>query len=369
MFKEYALKDIIDGKPRQGIMAPSRDYADGDLRYIRITDIDNHGRLIPDNYRSVDSATKDMTRFLLHENDIVFSRTGSNIHKTYFYEKEDGDLIYGSFLIRCTIDEKKVNPRYIKYYCLSDLFKTTMERYSTGAGGNTRRNISISQIKYLTIKIPSKPEQDRLIGILDSLNEKICLNEKITKELQKEAEYLFSELQHSGLKQDEDYLGNLVELATGRSEYSEKGKYPVYGSGGILGKNEIPVCTNEALIIPRKGSLNKLKYVSQPFSVAETVYYTKAVKKGYIIKYLWHYLKDYDFTKLDSGVGIPSINKKQINSIKIKIFDDNVLKDFEQKVAPIYDLMENYKMENEKLEYQIKNIINNFLDGKIRITA
>ena len=81
------------------------------------------GRLIE---RAVDgliiassSITTDTIEQLLKPNDIVFARTGGSTGRNYFYDGTDGEFVYAGFLIKFSIDSTKVNPRFIKYYCLS----------------------------------------------------------------------------------------------------------------------------------------------------------------------------------------------------------------------------------------------------------
>ena len=58
-------------------------------------------------------------QYLLKPNDIVFARTGGSTGRYYFYDGTDGEFVYAGFLIKFSIDSTKVNPRFIKYYCLS----------------------------------------------------------------------------------------------------------------------------------------------------------------------------------------------------------------------------------------------------------
>ena len=43
------------------------------------------------------------------------------------------------------------------------------------------------------------------------------------------------------------------------------GKYPIYGSGGIIGYGNDYICDKNTIIIGRKGNINKPLYVEEPF--------------------------------------------------------------------------------------------------------
>ena len=57
-------------------------------------------------------------------------------------------------------------------------------------------------------------------------------------------------------------LGDVLKICNG-SDYKKfgAGSVPVYGSGGIMTYIDTPIYDRESVLIPRKGSLNKLYYV------------------------------------------------------------------------------------------------------------
>lgn len=114
-WKEYKLGDLIVGnKGCYGIAAPAVDYDRNKYTYLRITDINDDGTINKSNLKSVDDKNAD--NYILYPNDIVFARTGASVGRSYFYEEKDGVLVYAGFLIKFSIDSKKVNPKILKYY-------------------------------------------------------------------------------------------------------------------------------------------------------------------------------------------------------------------------------------------------------------
>ena len=73
--------------------------------------------------------------------------------------------------------------------------------------------------------------------------------------------------------------GHLSDLITVRYGKDHKkltdGAYPVYGSGGIMRYAERPLYERESVLIPRKGSVDKLYYVDTPFWNVDTIFYTE----------------------------------------------------------------------------------------------
>lgn len=126
--------------------------------------------------------------YLLKENDIVFARTGNSTGRTYFYDGRDGELIYAGFLIKFSLDNKKVNPRILKYYTHSQPYYDWVRSFDTGG---TRGNINAKVFGAMPITLPPRYQQDRIVEILKSFDDKIELNRRINANLEAQAQALF----------------------------------------------------------------------------------------------------------------------------------------------------------------------------------
>lgn len=176
---KVTLSEISVGKGQYGIGASAVEYADDLYTYLRITDINDDGTLNYADLKSVDD--KKASQYILQPNDIVFARTGNSTGRNYFYDGSDGVLVYAGFLIKFSLNPSKVNPRYVKYYCLSDEYKGWVQGHSTGS---TRGNINAQTYASMEINLPPREQQDKLVSILDSIEEKRKVNERINRNLQ-----------------------------------------------------------------------------------------------------------------------------------------------------------------------------------------
>lgn len=176
----------IDGRGSYGIGASAVDRSEDLYTYLRITDIRDDGTLNTEDLKSVDD--EKAAQYLLKPNDIVFARTGASTGRNYFYDGTDGELVYAGFLIKFSIDPEKVNPKYVKYYCLSDAYRGWIHSFNTGS---TRGNINARTLGEMPIPIPPRSQQDGIVAILSSLDEKIRKNTEINKNLEQQALTLF----------------------------------------------------------------------------------------------------------------------------------------------------------------------------------
>ena len=176
----------VDGKGSYGIGASAVPFSKDLYTYLRITDIKDDGTLNLQDLKSVDD--EKASEYLLKPNDIVFARTGASTGRNYFYDGTDGEFVYAGFLIKFSIDEKKVNPKYIKYFCQSKQYKDWINSFNTGS---TRGNINAQTLGKMPIPLIERTAQDALVSILSSIDEKIKKNNEINNNLEQQAMALF----------------------------------------------------------------------------------------------------------------------------------------------------------------------------------
>ena len=176
----------VDGKGSYGIGASAVPFSKDLYTYLRITDIKDDGTLNLQDLKSVDD--EKASEYLLKPNDIVFARTGASTGRNYFYDGMDGEFVYAGFLIKFSIDEKKVNPKYIKYFCQSKQYKDWINSFNTGS---TRGNINAQTLGKMPIPLIERTAQDALVSILSSIDEKIKKNNEINNNLQEQARALY----------------------------------------------------------------------------------------------------------------------------------------------------------------------------------
>ena len=197
-WKEYKLGELtIDGKGSYGIAAPAVDYDSNKYTYLRITDINDDGTLNKNGLKSVDD--KNAHKYLLQQNDIVFARTGASVGRSYFYDERDGELVYAGFLIKYSIDPTKVNPKILKFYTHSQAYYDWIQTVDNGA---TRGNINAQTYASMPIILPERHEQDRIVSILSSLDDKIDLLHRENATLEQMAETLFRQWFVEDAKED-----------------------------------------------------------------------------------------------------------------------------------------------------------------------
>ncbi len=115
---------------------------------------------------------------------------------------------------------------------------------------------------------------------------------------------------------------DVLEIKNGRNQRAVEdpnGKYPIYGSGGIMGYANDYICRANTVIIGRKGNINKPIYVEEPFWNVDTAFGLEAKKDVLLPKYLYYFCLRYDFERLNKAVTIPSLTKADLLKIELEL--------------------------------------------------
>lgn len=115
-------------------------------------------------------------------------------------------------------------------------------------------------------------------------------------------------------------LQNVLTIKNGRDYKNLKcGDIPVYGSGGIMTHVDSYVYDKPSVLIPRKGSIDKLYYVNVPFWNVDTIFYTEINTKIVLPRYVFHCLLKEHLEKLNTAGGVPSLTQKVLNNVTIPV--------------------------------------------------
>ena len=399
------------GKGNYGIAASAVDYSDELYTYLRITDIKDDGTIDFGGLKSVND--EKAANYLLQPNDIVFARTGASTGRNYFYDGSDGQFVYAGFLIKFSIDPDKVNPKYVKYYCLSQEYKGWIASYNTGS---TRGNINAKTLAQMPLVLPERMQQDKMVDILSSIERKIKENEKINKNLEQQAQALFKswfvdfEPFNGTMPSDWEFV-HLEKIADFQNGYAFKSKellnepspdcYQVFKQGhiargggfipdgtkswypkslaaklekyvlkkgdilmamtdmkdnvAILGNTAVMPLDNEYIVNQRVGHLraNGYKGVTYPFI--------------YLLTNSTDFLVDLR-SRANSGVQV-NLSSSEIKASQTVLPSEEVNNAFSEITLPMFEIIINNQLENQRLAQLRDTLLPKLMSGEIDVSA
>src|SRR3989338_2808118 len=116
-------------------------------------------------------------------------------------------------------------------------------------------------------------------------------------------------------------IGDYIELIYGDGlpeRDREGGKYPVYGSNGIVGYHDRALVKGPGIIIGRKGTVGQITLSKGDFWPIDTTYYVKLKEDGDI--FFWFYLlQTLGLSQMNSHSAVPGLNRDNVYSILKKI--------------------------------------------------
>ena len=240
---------------------------------------------------------------------------------------------------------EKILSDYLMYVINSFYFE---EKKMKNVTGTTIRHLDVTGISKIKIPIPSLETQEKIAKTLDKFTNYVTELQSELQSRNKQYEYyrdkLLSEEHLNKLinKYDlykyelkETTLGEVIKLKNGRDwKTLNEGDIPVYGSGGSMniGVNKFSY-DKETVLIPRKGSIDNIFYLNEPFWNVDTIYYTEVNTKLLNVKYFYYFMKNIDLISLSINPTRPSLTQEIINNIKITLPPIEI----QAKIAEILD--------------------------------
>ncbi|MCD8086124.1 MAG: restriction endonuclease subunit S [Clostridiales bacterium] len=152
-------------------------------------------------------------------------------------------------------------------------------------------------------------------------------------------------------------FADVLEIRNGKNQRkveNPQGKYPIYGSGGVMGYADDFICDAETVVIGRKGSINNPIFVNEPFWNVDTAFGLVANGQILLPKYLYYFCVNYNFEELNTTVTIPSLTKANLLQISIDVPELTQQKAVVEKLDKIEHLVSLRKQQLAKLDELVK---------------
>ena len=303
---------------------------------------------------------------IVEEGDVLLNITGDSVARACMVDKKYLPARVNQHVCIVRADPQKAVPSYLLHFL--QLNKEYLLQLASG--GATRNALTKEMINNLELELPSIEEQQKLVAILDDIQARMDCNNAINENLQQQAQAIYCDMFITNASPSWQ-IGHLSDLITVRYGKDHKkladGVYPVYGSGGIMRYVEKPLYDKESVLIPRKGTLNNVKYVNEPFWSVDTMFFTE-MKLPNVAKYVFHFVKSKDLASLNAGSAVPSMTTDILKAMELSIPDADTLYKFESIVAPMYRTMKQNTQESNKLAELRDSLLPRLMSGEIDVS-
>lgn len=185
-------------------------------RYIRITDIDENGELLPGLGMT---AANVEPQYFLCDGDLLFARSGNTVGKSYLHESGQVPYpcFYAGYMIRFRFSEK-VLPKYVFAFTQTPYYHEWVSAIQRSAG---QPNINAQEYRSLEIPLPSLPEQRKIVAELDAAYAaKRAADEKATKLLASIDDMVLKELGIAKLPKPDTSLSSRIFTVPAREVHN-----------------------------------------------------------------------------------------------------------------------------------------------------
>lgn len=362
---------------------------------INTSDVEN-GVMGSGTLTSVDELKGQFKKTIVKD-DILFSEIRPANRRFAKVTTEDTkDYVVSTKLMVLRKYNEDVDLEYF-YYCLTNQpFLDILQRRAENRIGSFPQ-ITFDLLSEYAFPIPPISEQKRISSVISTLDKKIAINRAINQNLEAMTKQLYDywfvqfdfpneegkPYKSSGgemvwnekLKRkipkgwDNCTLEYFLTIKNGRDhKHLAEGVYPVYGSGGEMRRVNENLYRGESVLMPRKGTLNNIMYVDEAFWTVDTMFYSE-MKVPYCAKYIFFAIKDIDFTRWDSGTGVPSMTASTLYNLPMIKPHKDLLKRFDKTITPIFYKMKQIRVECEELTKQRDELLPLLMNDQVSVNS
>jgi type I restriction enzyme S subunit len=346
-WEEKRLKDLgsffSGGTPK----TTNKDYYDGNIPFIRSGEI----HFDTTELHISQDGLKNSSAKMINRGQILIALYGATSGEISISK------IHGAINQAILCFDTKINRQFFKNLWQKHVDKI-LKSYLQGGQGN----LSAEIIKQLAFDFPVKDEQTKIADFINKIEKYIETQSKIIEELETLIKgicqkLLFSQVSNRKLK---DCVSCYSSSLTETDVINKTGTYPVFGATGIISFTENYQIDKDAILIIKDGSgVGKVQYGKDKFSVIGTLNYLTA-KTDINLKYIFFYLKFFNFEKYKVGSGIPHIYFKDYGesyiycpSLKEQHKTENLLSFIDEKINVEKVLLQKYEI---KKKFLIQNL-------------
>lgn len=322
----------------------------------------------------------------LHWDDLLFSWSGNpqTSIDVFRYRLKDGWL--NQHIFKVTANEQLVSKDFL-YYILKYLkpFFTEIatNKQTTGLG-----HITLADLKRMSLIVPERSVQDRIVSILKSLDDKIEMNTKINKNLLEQAQALYKDRfvdlrPFNGEMPADWHLGTVSEIIelhdskriplSSRERANLAKIYPYYGATSVMDYVDRYLFDGIYLLLGEDGTVVDskgfpiLQYVEGKFWVNNHAHIITG-KNGFTVETLYLMFSLTNVQSIVTGAVQPKISQANLNKVPVVIPSEAELSDFDSIVQPIFAQIRNLRAENDRLSATRDTLLPRLMSGEIDVS-
>ena len=255
-----------------------------------------------------------------------------------------------------------INPLYVYYF-----YQIKNLRYLDS--GSAQSQITINDLKNVKIPIPNKNIQDRIVEVLNNIDQKIELNNQINNNLYEEAVALYKD-KFKGIEQGEKTIGEYMLPKRGKNLLTRdavEGEIPVV-AGGLEPSAYHNQSNTKSPVITISASGANAGYTNLwniPVWASDCSYIDESITKNIYFWYIVLKTRQNEIFDAQTGSAQPHIYPQHIAEMPIDVLNDDEVEKYNILVEPLFKMIGNNKTENIKLSQLRDALLPKLMNGEI----
>lgn len=374
------LSDIQTGP--FGSQLHKEDYVDDGTPIVTVEHLGNRVFTEQNLPRVSNEDKQRLSKYILKEGDIVFSRVGS-VDRCSFVDSQHTDWLFSGRCLRVRPFEE-ISPLFLYYFFCLESTKKFMRNIAVGA---TMPSINTKLMGEIEVSYPDKQVQEKIANLLGAIDDKIELNNAINDNLEQQARALYQRMFIDNPVSG-GYMGTLSDIADitmgqspNGSSYNEDGNGAVFFQGRAEFGFRFPsvrlyttepkrmACANDTLMSVRApvGDLN-VAYTDCCIGRGLAAIHSKSNQQSFVLYTMFSLHKQLDVFN-GEGTVFGSINRTALTELPIFIPSDREIVKFEAIVAPIDAAIRNNYEEICRLEKIRDALLPKLMSGELDVST
>lgn len=351
----------------------------GKIAIIRTGKLDSNAAVIGGRYPffTCDPNTLSIDVWAYDTEAVLLAGNNASGNYTAKYYKGKFNAYQRTYIIE-SANEEELNIRYLCY-----ALNQQLRLLKTMSSGSTTKFLTIRMLDNLDIPLLGINIQTQIVNILSAYDDLIENNQKQIKLLEEAAQRLYKEwfvdLRFPGHENTKivdgvpegwsrGLLKELISVNYGKDhkKASDDGNIPVYGSGGLMRKCNKSLFSGEAVLIPRKGSLNNIMYVDETFWTVDTMFYA-TMKQPHTAVFVYFFVKAFDMYSMNIGAAVPSMTAKILDAMDVVIPDKETLEKFDKLTKTYFNKIKTLQGQNEQLKTARDLLLPKLMNGEVEV--
>lgn len=375
------LAEIIDGDRGKNYPKQDEFYPQGYCLFLNIGNVTKEGLTFEENQFITKEKDEALRKGKLKRGDIVYTTRGTVGNAGYYNSNvpyENVRINSGMVILRA--NGEIVDARFLYQILKSEYYRPYFKQYCTGSA---QPQLPIKNFSQIYLNVPDIKTQHRIADILSAYDDLIENNQKQIKLLEEAAQRLYKEwfvdLRFPGHENTKivdgvpegwsrGMLKELISVNYGKDHKKapDDGNIPVYGSGGLMRKCNKSLFSGEAVLIPRKGSLNNIMYVDETFWTVDTMFYV-TMKQPHTAVFVYFFVKAFDMYSMNIGAAVPSMTTKILDAMDVVIPDKETLEKFDKLTKTYFNKIKTLQGQNERLKTARDLLLPKFMSGEVEV--